>query len=162
MLHTAGKFSHCKGISTPEKELRSDHSIPDWFAIIILLLYNKYALEVYFLTSILLRTAVFYPKSPTQVCWKSLDLLGETFSMGLREKDVHGEVLFHLELRVVQLTAVTDRSHYLLVALFIPRLQKEKAFSPNGRTEVSHCREKEMSEAFLLLASEMRLLRDDQ
>lgn len=56
--------------------------------------------------------------------------------MGLREKDVRGEVLFHLEVHVVQLTALTDRSHYLLVALFIPRLQKEEAFSPNGRTEL--------------------------
>jgi len=104
LLQTAEKFSHCKDISTPEKELWPDHSISDLFEITIPAHYNKYFTENSFL----------YPQCPKYVCWKSLDLhmtstKHQTFSAGLSDKDVHREVHFHLEPCMLQLPY---RSHW--------------------------------------------------
>lgn len=78
--------------------------------------------------------------------------LREKFSMDLSEKGVHGEVLWcHSQ------TEATEGLHYSLAVLFLPRLWAEKAFSPG--IQAAQGRERERSEIFSLLASDMKWLR---
>lgn len=117
----------CRGISTPEKELQSDHSTSDWFEVIIPLQHGKYFTDNWFP----------HPQKPERVCWKSLGFPSAQHT-GLDPPHVPQrgrcawEVHFQLELCVVLLTYP---SHHWPGVLLIPRLQQEKAFSPHGRTK---------------------------
>lgn len=121
----------CRGISTTEKELQSDHSTADWFEIIIPLHHSKYFTENWFP----------HPRQPERVCWKSLGFhltstKDQTFPTCLSEEDVHGRCISSWNCAWCSSpTETTDGLHDWPAVLFSPRLQQEKAFSPNGRVE---------------------------
>lgn len=107
----------CRGISTPERELQSDHSTSDWSEMLILLQHGKYFTDNWFP----------YPQQPVPG-FPSAQHTGSALPQCLREENVP----FQLELCVVLLTYPAHRWPGVLLS---PRVQQEKAFSPRGRAE---------------------------